>query len=102
MVISLYWLLDVCGAWTVQVDIDEHEDRTRAVARLRTVGDQSLAGTGLALFSIWWETALAERVPPHVAVQCVVDCYGPVDLVGMMKSASAPIVQGFVGKPDRR
>ena len=32
-------------------------------------------------------------------VQCVVDCYGPVDLVGMMKSASAPIVQGFVGKP---
>jgi len=32
-------------------------------------------------------------------VQCVVDCYGPVDLVGMMKSASAPIVEGFVGKP---
>jgi acetyl esterase/lipase len=32
-------------------------------------------------------------------VQCVVDCYGPVDLVGMMRSASAPIVQGFIGKP---
>jgi len=32
-------------------------------------------------------------------VQCVVDCYGPVDLVGMMQSASAPIVQGFIGKP---
>ena len=32
-------------------------------------------------------------------VQCVVDCYGPVDLVGMMRSASAPIVEGFVGKP---
>jgi predicted MFS family arabinose efflux permease len=25
-----------------------------------------LAGTGLALFGIWWETALAERVPPHL------------------------------------
>ena len=23
-------------------------------------------GTGIALFGIWWETALAERVPPHV------------------------------------
>jgi acetyl esterase/lipase len=32
-------------------------------------------------------------------VQCAVDCYGPVDLVGMMRSASAPIVQGFIGKP---
>jgi acetyl esterase/lipase len=32
-------------------------------------------------------------------VQCAVDCYGPVDLVGMMRSASAPIVQGFLGKP---
>ena len=32
-------------------------------------------------------------------VQCAVDCYGPVDLVGMMNSASAPIVESFVGKP---
>jgi hypothetical protein len=34
--------------WTVQVDIDEHEDRTRAVARLSTGGTQPLVGTGLA------------------------------------------------------
>jgi len=32
-------------------------------------------------------------------VQCVVDCYGPVDLVYMMRSASAPIVEGFMGVP---
>lgn len=32
-------------------------------------------------------------------VQCVVDCYGPVDLEGMMKSASAPIVEAFLGMP---
>jgi len=23
------------------------------------------AGVGLSLFQIWWDTALAERVPPH-------------------------------------
>ena len=34
--------------WNVEVHIDEHEGRTRAVARLRTDGTQSLAGTGLA------------------------------------------------------
>ena len=32
-------------------------------------------------------------------VQCAVDCFGPVDLVGMMRSASAPIVESFMGKP---
>jgi acetyl esterase/lipase len=32
-------------------------------------------------------------------VQCVVDCYGPVDLEAMMTSASAPIVESFLGKP---
>jgi predicted MFS family arabinose efflux permease len=25
-----------------------------------------VAGLGLMLFGIWWETALAERVPPHM------------------------------------
>jgi hypothetical protein len=40
--------MDTGKTWTVQVDIDEHEDRTRAVARLQTGGDQSLTGTGLA------------------------------------------------------
>ena len=40
--------MNAVKTWTVQVDIDEHEDRTRAVARLRMGRDQSLAGTGLA------------------------------------------------------
>ena len=40
--------MDAVKTWTVQVDIDEYEDRTRAVARLVTSGDQPLAGTGLA------------------------------------------------------
>jgi hypothetical protein len=25
----------------------------------------ALSGTGIALFGVWWDTALAERVPPH-------------------------------------
>ena len=40
--------MDAMKTWTVQVDIDEHEDRTRAVARLDTGGDRPLDGTGLA------------------------------------------------------
>jgi hypothetical protein len=40
--------MDAVKKWTVQVDIDEHEGRTRAVARLGTGGPLSLAGTGLA------------------------------------------------------
>jgi hypothetical protein len=41
-------VMDADKTWNVQVDIDEHEGRTRAVARLTTGGAQSLAGTGLA------------------------------------------------------
>jgi MFS family permease len=25
-----------------------------------------VSGTGIALFDVWWHTALAERVPPHM------------------------------------
>ena len=40
--------MEAVKTWTVQVDIDEHEGRTRAVALLGTGGPRSLAGTGLA------------------------------------------------------
>jgi hypothetical protein len=40
--------MDAEKTWTVQVVIDEHEDRTRAVARLDAGGAQSLAASGLA------------------------------------------------------
>ena len=39
--------MDAAKTWTVEVDIDEHEDRTRAVARLQT-GRDPLAGAGFA------------------------------------------------------
>ncbi|GAA2874892.1 DUF1876 domain-containing protein [Pseudonocardia halophobica] len=34
--------------WTVSIDIDEHEGRTRAVARLHPDETQSVMGVGLA------------------------------------------------------
>ncbi len=34
--------------WTVDIHIDEHEDRTRATARLHTRDTAKLVGTGLA------------------------------------------------------
>jgi hypothetical protein len=40
--------MDAEKTWTVEVQIDEHEDRTRAVARLRIDDAESLTGTGLA------------------------------------------------------
>jgi hypothetical protein len=40
--------MNAMKTWTVHVEIDQHEDRTRAVARLDAGGAQSLTGTGLA------------------------------------------------------
>ena len=40
--------MDAVKTWTVQVRIDEHEGRTRAVALLRIDDAESLTGTGLA------------------------------------------------------
>jgi Domain of unknown function (DUF1876) len=34
--------------WTVQIDLDEHDGRTRAVAHLRDRGPEELVGVGLA------------------------------------------------------
>jgi hypothetical protein len=40
--------MDAVKTWTVEVNIDEHEGQTRAVARLRIDDAESLTGTGLA------------------------------------------------------
>ncbi|SEO84209.1 DUF1876 domain-containing protein [Trujillonella endophytica] len=39
---------DVRATWTVSVEVDEHDGRTRAVARLQGRGGNWLAGIGLA------------------------------------------------------
>jgi hypothetical protein len=40
--------MDDVATWTVQIDLDEHEGRTRAVARLRTQDTERLVGVGFA------------------------------------------------------
>lgn len=40
--------MDQTKRWTVTIDIDEHDGRTRAVARLQTRDSDTLAGFGLA------------------------------------------------------
>jgi acetyl esterase/lipase len=69
-------------------------------ARVGAIGGS--AGAHLAAYLGLTETR--DNTDPELAaypsrVQCVVDCYGPVDFVAMMNSASAPIVEGFIGKP---
>jgi acetyl esterase/lipase len=68
--------------------------------RLGAIGGS--AGGHLAAYLALADTR--DNTDPELAayssrVQCAVDCYGPVDLEAMMTSASAPIVQGFIGKP---
>lgn len=41
----------------------------------------------------------AELAALSSRLQCVVDCCGPVDFPAMMTTASAPLVEGFMGKP---
>jgi Domain of unknown function (DUF1876) len=40
--------MDAAKQWHVVIDIDEHDNRTRAVARLRTQDTEKLVGVGLA------------------------------------------------------
>lgn len=68
-------------------------------ARLGAIGDS--AGGHLAACLALME--LPENDPALAGyssrVQCVVDVYGPVDMIGMMNSASAPIIERLIGQP---
>jgi len=69
-------------------------------ARFGAIGDS--AGGHLASYLGLTETR--QRCDDQLAawssrVSCVVDCYGPVDFVAMIRSASASIVEGFMAKP---
>ena len=69
--------------WTVSLDIDEHDGRTRAVARLHTRDSDSLVGVGLARLNpadadipeIGDELAVARALAElhHKLLDCVAD-----------------------------
>ena len=86
------------------------EDVQRAVRWLRENAERhrldparfgAIGGSAGGHLAAW--LALAEpwdaSDPVSTRVQCVVDLYGPVDLEAMMTSASAPIVEAFLGVP---
>lgn len=86
------------------------EDAQRAVRWLRANADAlnidperfgAIGGSAGGHLASWLALAdpLDSSVPLSAKVQCVVDCYGPVDLEAMMTSASAPIVEAFLGVP---
>ena len=69
-------------------------------ARLGATGASS--GAHLASFLGVTETRLHaddDLAPYSSRVQAVVDCFGPVDMLWVMRSASAPIIERFIGKP---
>lgn len=86
------------------------EDVQRAVRWLRKNAEDlkadperfgAIGGSAGGHLASW--LALSDAVdasdPTSAKVSAVVDCYGPVDLETMMRSASAPIVESFLGLP---
>ena len=56
----------------------------------------ALAGVGIALFGIWWETALAERVPPHTLSRVsAYDWMGSLALLPIGYVLAGPLGEAF-------
>jgi predicted MFS family arabinose efflux permease len=55
-----------------------------------------LSGTGIALFDIWWQTALAERVPPHMLSRVTAyDWMGSLALLPIGYVLAGPLGEAF-------
>jgi len=55
-----------------------------------------LAGAGIALFDIWWHTALAERVPPHMLSRVTAyDWMGSLALLPLGYVLAGPLGEAF-------
>jgi MFS family permease len=55
-----------------------------------------LAGVGIALFGIWWETALVERVPPHTLSRVTAyDWMGSLALLPLGYVLAGPLGEAF-------
>ena len=56
----------------------------------------ALTGTSVALFGVWWETALAERVPPHVLSRVsAYDWMGSLALLPLGYVLAGPLGEKF-------
>jgi hypothetical protein len=69
----------------------------------------ALGGVGIGMFAVWWETALAERIPPHLLSRVAAwDWMGSLALLPLGYLLAGPvgaalgearvlIVGGFIG-----
>jgi MFS family permease len=54
------------------------------------------AGAGIALFIVWWETALAERIPPHLLSRVTsYDWLGSLGLMPIGFIVAGPLAEAF-------
>ena len=55
------------AAFALNLALARGDRAVRARARRAAAGRRCfvLAGVGLSLFDVWWQTALAQRIPPH-------------------------------------
>ncbi len=59
-----------------------------------------MAGIGLSLFGIWWETALAERVPPHTLSRVsAYDWMGSLALLPVGYPLAGPVGDALGAEP---
>ena len=58
----------------------------------------ALAGIGIALFLVWWETALAQRIPPHLLSRVsAFDWMGSLALLPLGYLLAGPLGEAFGG-----
>lgn len=58
-----------------------------------------MAGTGLGLFAVWWETGLAERIPPHLLSRVAAwDWMGSLALLPVGYLLTGPLAEGVGGR----
>ena len=55
-----------------------------------------LSGAGLALFDVWWQTALAQRIPPHALSRVSsYDWMGSLALLPLGYLLAGPAAEAF-------
>ena len=80
--------------WSVQITIDEHDDKTRALARLHTRDDTKLTGVGLARKSP--EDPMVPEIGDELAVARALS-----DLAHQLLECSAQDLEQVVHEPVR-
>lgn len=84
--------MDEVARWTVTIDIDEHDGRTRAVARLKTRDTERMVGVGLARLDP------SDRDVPEIGDELAV-ARALSDLGQRLLHAAAEDVEGSTGEP---